>query len=525
MKKHSLVQNCAVLAAVAAAGLVSAADAPSPGGAGQKQEALKPASGFSILQKVPGLISSSNSSEQQTQRRPGSTSRASGIRVRTISHDQGGRGGLLSALGLRSSGESSEQQPQPKPQPQPQPKKQLQPAPAAAPQQIAEQPTNPAQQRRAEKREWRKENPGFFRRVFNSIVEVEGEEDQVAENGRAPGVPQPPALVYETENGNKNTTAGKSVQARTVGFRKTPAQNAAAPGPQPHPIRRSTEFVSPFVDDAPAVQDDIALDLDSLIEVQNPILTDPNAMPQLEEEQPAPIAADEATPLVSTESPEAVEASVREEAAVIAEDVAATDTVEELQEVPADLPADEPVQAEPLVQDQPETTADEAVAATPEADASAVGQNDSDADLTPPEEVKTADNTADGQQSDGQSRREQQRYRIMSRSGQSGFKGFCPVALRDERELVDSSEEFTAKFGLRTYQFSSAQAKAAFESNPARYAPVAAGSDVVLLVNTEEEISGVLDFSLWYRDRLYLFRSRETQRIFAANPDKYASQY
>ena len=124
-----------------------------------------------------------------------------------------------------------------------------------------------------------------------------------------------------------------------------------------------------------------------------------------------------------------------------------------------------------------------------------------------------------------QSRRDEQRFRIASRGGSTGFKGFCPVELRDRRELVDSREEYKARFGLKTYYFSSPEAKQTFESDPTRYAPAAGGSDVVLLVNTGEDIDGSLDFSLWYRDRLYLFRSRETQAIFAKTPDEYANQY
>lgn len=126
---------------------------------------------------------------------------------------------------------------------------------------------------------------------------------------------------------------------------------------------------------------------------------------------------------------------------------------------------------------------------------------------------------------DGRARREQQRYRIMSRVGKLGFKGFCPVTLRDQRDLVDSRERFAAKFGLQTYYFSSQEAKSAFEANPARYAPAGGGSDVVLLVNTGEEAPGSLDFSLWYRDRLYMFRSRETQAMFSKDPRQYADQY
>lgn len=122
-------------------------------------------------------------------------------------------------------------------------------------------------------------------------------------------------------------------------------------------------------------------------------------------------------------------------------------------------------------------------------------------------------------------RRQQQRYLIMSRAGRSGFKGFCPVALRETRMLRDSSTTHAARFGLKTYYFGSDDARMQFEADPARYAPAAGGSDVVLLANTGEEIEGSLDFCLWYRDRLYMFRSRETQAIFSTDPARFANQY
>ncbi len=124
-----------------------------------------------------------------------------------------------------------------------------------------------------------------------------------------------------------------------------------------------------------------------------------------------------------------------------------------------------------------------------------------------------------------QERRKQQKRLIQSRAGQTGFKGFCPVALRERRELVEANEQFTSTFGLQTYSFSSAESKAAFDAEPSRYSPAAGGSDVVVLVNSGEEQAGQLAYALWYRDRLYLFRSRETMTLFSKDPQRFASQY
>jgi YHS domain-containing protein len=137
----------------------------------------------------------------------------------------------------------------------------------------------------------------------------------------------------------------------------------------------------------------------------------------------------------------------------------------------------------------------------------------------------SASETARLRQVAEQERRQNQQRQIQARAGQTGFKGFCPVALRERRDLVEASEQFTSTFGLQTYAFSSAESKAAFDADPSRYAPAAGGSDVVVLVNSGEEEAGQLDYALWYRDRLYLFRSRETMTLFSKDPQRFASQY
>jgi len=151
------------------------------------------------------------------------------------------------------------------------------------------------------------------------------------------------------------------------------------------------------------------------------------------------------------------------------------------------------------------------------------------AELQPPRvnvpEALSAAETERLRQTAEQERRQRQHRQILSRAGQTGFKGFCPVTLRDRRELTEADPQFSSTFGLQTYTFSSAESKITFDSDPARYAPAAGGSDVVVLVNSGEEQAGQLDYALWYRDRLYLFRSRETMTLFSKDPQRFASQY
>jgi len=112
--------------------------------------------------------------------------------------------------------------------------------------------------------------------------------------------------------------------------------------------------------------------------------------------------------------------------------------------------------------------------------------------------------------------------KLAERSGLGGFQGFCPVALRDRRELIDARPEFLSVHQNRTYELSSAEAKARFEADPTRYAPAGGGNDVVLMSRGETEAEGSLTYAVWFKDRLYIFRTAETMREFNEEPTKYA---
>jgi YHS domain-containing protein len=113
--------------------------------------------------------------------------------------------------------------------------------------------------------------------------------------------------------------------------------------------------------------------------------------------------------------------------------------------------------------------------------------------------------------------------RVIQRTDMKGLKGFCPVTLRDQRELADSRPEFVASYRGQKFYFASKAAQAKFESDPARYAPAAYGADVVVLVNDQDVVEGTLEYAAWYKGRLYLFGSQETHDAFIAQPERYAS--
>lgn len=113
--------------------------------------------------------------------------------------------------------------------------------------------------------------------------------------------------------------------------------------------------------------------------------------------------------------------------------------------------------------------------------------------------------------------------RIIQRSDMKGLKGFCPVTLRDQRELADSRPEFSSSHRGQKFFFASKVALSKFEQDPARYAPAAYGADVVVLTEDQDVVEGTLDFAAWYKGRLYLFGTQTTHDKFISQPDKYAS--
>lgn len=114
--------------------------------------------------------------------------------------------------------------------------------------------------------------------------------------------------------------------------------------------------------------------------------------------------------------------------------------------------------------------------------------------------------------------------KIAERAELKGFKGFCPVTLRDDRDLSDARPQFKALFQSKVYHFATEAARDKFEKNPKAYAPVSGGNDVVASKVEGAEIEGSLDHAVWFRDRLYLFSSAKTKAAFEATPSKYATE-
>ena len=113
--------------------------------------------------------------------------------------------------------------------------------------------------------------------------------------------------------------------------------------------------------------------------------------------------------------------------------------------------------------------------------------------------------------------------KIRERGGMKGLKGFCPVTLHDERELVDAKPDYHATHRGQKFHFASVEAMSKFVEEPSRYAPAAYGADVVALTRDKDVVEGSLDFAAWFKGRLYLFGSQEAHDTFVANPVQFAT--
>lgn len=106
----------------------------------------------------------------------------------------------------------------------------------------------------------------------------------------------------------------------------------------------------------------------------------------------------------------------------------------------------------------------------------------------------------------------------------NGLKGFCCVALRQQRQLLETKPQFHATHENQKYFFSSLAAQTAFEKTPDVFVPARQGKDAVALVDDDETVPGSLDYAAWYQGKLFLFATREHLDQFKDSPDEYVNE-
>ena len=116
----------------------------------------------------------------------------------------------------------------------------------------------------------------------------------------------------------------------------------------------------------------------------------------------------------------------------------------------------------------------------------------------------------------------QQPKQVTRRSSHGdGLKGFCPVALKDQRKLIQARSEFSVTHKGRVIGLSSIQARTAFLAQPETYLPVAGGTDLVSAIQ-QNPLMGHLDHATWYRGQLFLFATKANLVEFQKQPDRFA---
>ena len=108
--------------------------------------------------------------------------------------------------------------------------------------------------------------------------------------------------------------------------------------------------------------------------------------------------------------------------------------------------------------------------------------------------------------------------------------GFCSVSLERTMRLdpqpkwIPGDPRWGARHEGRTYLFAGPEEQQVFLNNPNFFAPVLSGNDAVTQVEQGRQVPGVREFGARWRDRVYLFSSRENYEKFQANPEFYETQ-
>ena len=103
------------------------------------------------------------------------------------------------------------------------------------------------------------------------------------------------------------------------------------------------------------------------------------------------------------------------------------------------------------------------------------------------------------------------------------LRGYCPVALRDERRLAKGLDEYATEFQAQNYRFSSAEARDRFLEHPEWYVPAAGGLDILEVRRGQDVTSGSLDHACWFRHRLHMFSTEENLAAFRAAPRDFVT--
>ncbi|MDO4630543.1 MAG: hypothetical protein Q4C70_15295, partial [Planctomycetia bacterium] len=100
--------------------------------------------------------------------------------------------------------------------------------------------------------------------------------------------------------------------------------------------------------------------------------------------------------------------------------------------------------------------------------------------------------------------------------------GYCPVTMVEANKWEIGNKEIFAHYANGVYFFASINAYEKFIQNPAYYALVSDGLDIVQLADNNQRVHGTRRFGIRYDDLNFVFATEENRDKFRENPDHYA---
>lgn len=101
------------------------------------------------------------------------------------------------------------------------------------------------------------------------------------------------------------------------------------------------------------------------------------------------------------------------------------------------------------------------------------------------------------------------------------LEGFCPVSLWTTKQWIPGDRRWGAWHHNKLYLFGSEASQQQFLADPNRYAPAAAGDDLVEALDGGRSVAGRTDFACKYEGRVYLFSGEASLERFRQSPERY----
>lgn len=101
------------------------------------------------------------------------------------------------------------------------------------------------------------------------------------------------------------------------------------------------------------------------------------------------------------------------------------------------------------------------------------------------------------------------------------IEGFCPVELTDNDRWIRGESRVCLLKDNLVFVFSSVEARETFLANPERYTPALSGCDLIEWQKSKTLVLGARKHGVRYREKTYLFASKENLDSFFKDPDKF----